>query len=296
MPARILNGTEIARELRQEVARGVKELHQQHGVTPGLAAVLTGDNTASATYVRNKERACQEAGVFTQTFHLAQAATEREMCALVERLNHDPRFHGILVQLPLPPHLDPQRVIAALSPEKDVDALHPVNAGLLAQGRPRFVPCTPAGIQHLLLRGGYSPEGKHVVVCGRSDIVGKPLALLLMQKAKGANATVTVCHTGTRDMANVTRQADILVAAMGSPRAITADMVREGAVVIDVGMNRVEDATDKRGYRLVGDVAFEEVSRKAAAITPVPGGVGPMTVAMLVRNTLLAAQHSVGQA
>ena len=296
MPARILNGTETARELRQEVAKGVKQLHQRRGVTPGLAAILTGDNAASATYVRNKERACQEAGVFTQTFHLPHETSEGELCSLVERLNQDPRFHGILVQLPLPPHLDPQRVIAALSPEKDVDALHPVNAGLLAQGRPRFVPCTPAGIQHLLLRGGYSPEGKHVVVCGRSDIVGKPLALLLMQKATGANATVTVCHTGTRDLGGITRQADILVAAMGSPRAITAEMVKEGAVVIDVGMNRVEDATAPRGYRLVGDVAFEEVSQKAAAITPVPGGVGPMTVAMLVRNTLLAAQHSVGQA
>jgi methylenetetrahydrofolate dehydrogenase (NADP+)/methenyltetrahydrofolate cyclohydrolase len=293
MTAHIINGTEIAKELRREVAQGVRELQERSGVTPGLAVVLVGDNPASAVYVRNKERACVEAGIFTETFTLPQEATQAEVCSLVERLNQDGRFHGILVQLPLPPQVEEQAVIATIAPEKDVDGLHPVSMGRLLAGRPVFVSCTPAGIQEMLLRSGYSPEGKHVVICGRSDIVGKPLAALLLQKQQGANATVTVCHTGTRDLAALTRQADILIAAMGRPAAITADMVKEGAVVIDVGINRVEDASRERGYRLVGDVDFEGVMEKAEAITPVPGGVGPMTVAMLVRNTLKAAQESV---
>ena len=295
MTARILNGTEIARQLRREVAQSVQDLKERHGVASGLAAILVGDDPASATYVRNKERACQEAGIFTETFHLPEKASHEEVCSLVERLNHDSRFHGILVQLPLPTQIDPQAVIATLSTDKDVDSLHPANIGLLAQGRPRFVPCTPAGIQQLLLRSGVSPEGKHVVVCGRSDIVGKPVALLLMQKHPGANATVTVCHTGTPDLASVTHQADILIVAMGRPAAITADMVKAGAVVVDVGINRVEDASRERGYRLVGDVDFEGVSQVAEAITPVPGGVGPMTVAMLVHNTLKAAWYSLDE-
>jgi len=219
--------------------------------------------------------------------------SESEALQLVDKLNRDPRFHGVLIQLPLPSHINANNVIRALDPAKDVDGLHPYNAGLLVQGRPDFVPGTPAGIQQLLLRNGYDPAGKNVVVCGRSDIVGKPLAILLMQRKDGANATVTVCHTRTRDLPSVTRQGDILVAAAGQPKMITADMVKEGAVVIDVGINRVEDSSRKRGYRLVGDVDFEAVSEKAEAITPVPGGVGPMTIAMLLVNTLTAARISI---
>ncbi|MFQ5860960.1 MAG: bifunctional methylenetetrahydrofolate dehydrogenase/methenyltetrahydrofolate cyclohydrolase FolD [Dehalococcoidia bacterium] len=290
---RILDGTAIAKEIRAEVADGVQELQGERGVTPGLAAVLVGDNPASAVYVRTKGRACQEVGIFSETFQLAQDTSREELLALVERLNGDPRFHGILVQLPLPSHLDEREVLNALDPAKDVDGLHPVNMGKLVAGNPDFVPGTPAGIQQMLLRSGYDPAGRHVVVCGRSNIVGKPLAVLLMQKRPGANATVTVCHTGTPDLAQVTRRADILVAAMGSPRAVTADMVREGAVVIDVGVNRVEDPSAQRGYRLVGDVDFEAVSEKAEAISPVPGGVGPMTVAMLLVNTLKATRLSI---
>ena len=290
---RIISGRETANELLSEVAQGVLDLRKECGVTPGLGAILVGDDPASTTYVRNKGRACQQAGVFTETFRLPQGASQGDVCGLVERLNQDQRFHGILVQLPLPGHIDSQEIIATISPDKDVDGLHPTNMGRLAQGRPRFVPCTPAGIQELLLRSGYPPAGKHVVVCGRSDIVGKPMALLAMQKGHGANATVTVCHTGTHDLGDITRQADILIVAMGRPAAITADMVKKGVVVIDVGINRVEDLSKERGYRLVGDVDFDGVSERALAITPVPGGVGPMTVAMLVYNTLKAAQYQV---
>ena len=210
----------------------------------------------------------------------------------VRKLNADPAVHGILVQLPLPSHVDERAVIMSLDPDKDVDGLHPVNVGRLVQGEPLFVPCTPWGIQEMLVRSGHSPEGKHVVVCGRSDIVGKPVAMLLLQKRTGANATVTMCHTGTRDLAAVTRSADILVVAIGRAEVVTADMVSEGAVVIDVGINRVDDSTRQRGYRLVGDVDYRGVSEKAAAITPVPGGVGPMTVAMLLKNTLRAAERA----
>jgi methylenetetrahydrofolate dehydrogenase (NADP+)/methenyltetrahydrofolate cyclohydrolase len=290
--AKILDGVALAKEVRGEVAAGVAEVQQKHQVTPGLAAVLVGDDPASAIYVRNKRRACAEVGVFSESFDLPATAAESEVLNLIGRLNRDRRFHGILVQLPLPAGISQQAVIESLRPEKDVDGIHPFNLGRLAQGRPDFVPGTPAGIQQLLLRNGYDPAGRNVVICGRSDIVGKPLALLLMQRQAGANATVTVCHTRTRDLAGLTRQADILVAAMGRPRAITADMVKEGAVVIDVGINRVEDSSRKQGYRLEGDVDFEAVSQKAAAITPVPGGVGPMTVAMLLVNTLRAARIS----
>jgi len=293
--ARILDGNRIAQEVRREVARGVARLKEEAGITPGLAAVLVGDNPASRIYVRTKERACREAGILAQTFHLPGEASQEEVLDLIGRLNGDPRFHGILVQLPLPPHLDEGRVLASLDPEKDVDGLHPVNLGRLVLGEEGFVPCTPAGIQQLLLRSGYDPGGKHVVVCGRSEIVGKPAAILLMQKRAGANATVTVCHTATRDLAEVTRQADILIVAVGRPRAITADMGRPGAVVVDVGINRVEDPTQERGYRLEGDVDFAAVCQRAEAITPVPGGVGPMTVAMLVHNTLLAARRAAGR-
>ncbi|MBI4200084.1 MAG: bifunctional 5,10-methylene-tetrahydrofolate dehydrogenase/5,10-methylene-tetrahydrofolate cyclohydrolase [Chloroflexi bacterium] len=291
MTATIINGTRLAQEVRSEVARDVQALRGQ-GVTPGMAAVLIGDNPASASYVRSKERTCQEVGIFTETFHLPQQATREEVLPLIQRLNRDSRFHGILTQLPLPSHLSEADVVHALSPAKDVDCLHPYNVGLLALGQPIFVPATPLGIQHLLLRSGYDLAGKHVVVCGRSNIVGKPMAMLLAQKAKGANATVTLCHTGTPDLAAFTRQADILIAAMGSPRCIKAPMVKPGAVVIDVGLSRVDDPSQPRGYRLEGDVDFQAVSQVAAAITPVPGGVGPMTVAMLLVNTVKAARLS----
>ena len=291
--AKILDGVALAKQVRGEIAEGVAKLRQAHQVIPGLAAVLVGDNPASAIYVRNKHRACDEVGMLGETFALPASASQAQVLALVERLNRDDRFHGILVQLPLPPQVKEEAVIEMVSPVKDVDGIHPFNLGKLAQGSPCYIPGTPAGVQQLLVRHGYDPAGRHVVICGRSNIVGKPLAMLLMQRQSGANATVTVCHTRTRNLPELTRQADILVAAMGQPRAITADMVREGAVVIDVGINRVEDPSRKQGYRLEGDVDFAAVSQKAEAITPVPGGVGPMTIAMLLVNTLTAAQRSV---
>ncbi|GBD11754.1 Bifunctional protein FolD protein [bacterium HR23] len=290
MPARILNGARIAEDIRNEVAEGVRLFQAAHGFPPGLAAVLIGDNPASTIYVRNKQRACLEVGILAETFALPATTTMDEALALIRRLNEDPRFHGILVQLPLPPHLEERRVLEAIDPKKDVDGLHPYNAGKLLAGAPVFVPCTPAGVQEILVRSGYSPEGQHVVICGRSNIVGKPLAVLLMQKAKGANATVTLCHTGTRDLPNITRLADILVVAIGQPRFIKAHMVKPGAVVIDVGINRLPSPTQPGRTVLVGDVDFEGVAERAEAITPVPGGVGPMTVAMLLVNTLKAAR------
>ena len=290
---KILDGTALAKEVRGEVAAGVAEMGGNHQVTPGLAAVLVGDDPASAVYVRNKRRACDEVGMFSDTFALPASTSQDELLELVDRLNQDPRFHGILVQLPLPDQIDQYAVIEALDPTKDVDGIHPFNAGQLLQGRAAFVPGTPAGIQQLLVRNGYDPAGQDVVICGRSEIVGKPLAALLMQRQSGANATVTVCHTRTSNLEAHTRRADILVAAIGQPNAITADMVKDGAVVIDVGINRVDDATRRRGYRLVGDVDFEAVSEKAEAITPVPGGVGPMTIASLLVNTLAAARISI---
>ena len=293
MTAKILDGKALAEEIRGEVATGVAEMQQKHSVIPGLAAVLVGDNPASAIYVRNKRRACEEVGMVNDTFLMPADSTNEQVLARVQSLNKDPRFHGILVQLPMPPQIDERLIIESLDPTKDVDGLHPFNVGKLAQGRADFVPGTPAGIQQILLRNGHDPAGANVVVCGRSDIVGKPMALLLMQRADGANATVTVCHTRTKNLAEITRQADILVAAIGLPSTITADMVKEGAVVIDVGINRVDDASQKRGYRLEGDVDFDGVSKKASAITPVPGGVGPMTIAMLLVNTLTATRLSI---
>ena len=293
MTAKILDGKALAEEIRGEVATGVAEMQQKHSVIPGLAAVLVGDDPASAIYVRNKRRACDEVGMVSDTFLMPADSTNEQVLARVQALNEDPRFHGILVQLPMPPQIDERLIIESLDPTKDVDGLHPFNVGKLVQGRADFVPGTPAGIQQILLRNGHDPAGANVVVCGRSDIVGKPMALLLMQRADGANATVTVCHTRTKNLAEITRQADILVAAIGRPSAITADMVKEGAVVIDVGINRVDDASQKRGYRLEGDVDFDAVSKKASAITPVPGGVGPMTIAMLLVNTLTATRLSI---
>ena len=296
MTARILNGNELAAELRTEVAEGVSLLVSTSGVTPGLAAILVGDDPASAVYVRNKARACADAGIFSETFNVAATSPQDDLHVLIDRLNADSRFHGILLQLPLPNHLNEAAAIERIDPTKDVDGLHPISQGRMLQGEPTFLPCTPAGVQQVLLRSGYDPAGQHVVIVGRSNIVGKPLAALLMQRNSGGNATVTVCHTRTRDLPDVTRQADILVAAMGVPGAIGAEMVRPGAVVIDVGINRVDDASRRRGYRLVGDVDFDRVAAKAEAITPVPGGIGPMTVAMLISNTLHAAQVSAGYA
>ena len=286
-----MNGTEMAKEIRAEAAEGVAEMRDKHGIVPGLAVVLVGDDPASKVYVRNKDRAATEAGMVSESIVLPDSTTQDEVLSVVRCLNGDARIHAILVQLPLPDHIDEDAVIESINPDKDVDGLHPFNMGLLMAGLPRFIPATPEGIQQMLLRSGFDPEGKHVVVCGRSNIVGKPVANLLMQRAAGSNATVTVCHTRTKNLADITRQADILIAAIGQPRFITADMVKDGVVVIDVGINQIEAPDRKRGYRLVGDVDYDAVSKKAAAITPVPGGVGPMTIAMLLLNTLKAARY-----
>ena len=276
-----------------EVADQVQDFTTASATTPHLAVVLVGDDPASKVYVGNKHRAAEEAGMTTSDITLPYNTSQKDLVAEVDRLGRDSNVHGILVQLPLPDHLDQYPVIEAINPMKDVDGLHPVNVGLLSQGRKRFVPATPAGIQEMLVREGHDPSGKHVVVVGRSEIVGKPIAALLMQKADGANATVTVCHSRTTDIPSITRRADILIAAIGSPEYITANMLAEKAVVIDVGVNRVEAPERKRGYKLVGDVEFKSASGIASAITPVPGGVGPMTIAMLLKNTLLAAQLSI---
>ncbi len=288
MTATIIDGNAIAQQVRDEVRRDVERLHGQ-GIVPGLAVVLVGENPSSVSYVRGKTRDAADVGMRSETIRRSAGITQAELLALVAGLNADATWHGVLVQLPLPPHIDETLVTASVLPEKDVDGLHPINVGRLFRGEPAFLSCTPHGVVQILLRAGHDPAGKHVVLCGRSNLVGKPLAGLLMRKASGGNATLTVCHTGTPDIARFTRQADILIAAMGHPRAITAEMVSEGAVVIDVGVNAVLDASKKKGSRLVGDVDFDAVAEKAAAITPVPGGVGPMTRAMLLYNTVLAA-------
>lgn len=295
MAATVLDGKRMAEEIRAEVAEGVRALRERSGVTPGLAAVLVGDDPASAVYVRNKRLACDGAGMLSETFALPEETPQEKLLSLVRQLNADARFHGILAQLPLPAHVSEREVILAIDPDKDVDGMHPLNGGRLLEGNPRFPPATPAGVQQMLVRSGNDPAGKRVAVLGRSNIVGKPLAAMLMQKAAGANATVTVCHTGTLDAGAVTRQADIVVVAVGRPRALTADMVADGAVVIDVGINRVDDSTRKSGYRLVGDADYEALAERASAISPVPGGVGPMTIAMLLTNTLRAARLAAGE-
>ncbi|MBI4297184.1 MAG: bifunctional methylenetetrahydrofolate dehydrogenase/methenyltetrahydrofolate cyclohydrolase FolD [Chloroflexi bacterium] len=289
MTAKIIDGNKIAQQIRGEVAGEVAALKAK-GIEPGLVVVLVGEDPASVVYVRNKEKACQEVGIKTTTTRLPATASEAEVLQIVKKLNEDPHVHGILVQLPLPKQVDENKVLNAISPRKDVDGFHPVNVGKLLVGEADFMPCTPAGIQQLLIRSGNDPNGRHVVVCGRSNIVGKPVAAILVQKQPGANATVTICHTGTKDMAAITRLADILVVASGRPNTVTAEMVKPGVVVIDVGVNRIEDASKKSGFRLVGDVDFEGVSQKASYITPVPGGVGPMTIAMLLANTVKAAR------
>ena len=289
MTAEIIDGKAIAAQVLAELAPRVEAL-KARGVQPGIAFVLVGENPASIAYVRGKVRDCTEVGIESETIRLPASTSQEDVIELVQQLNADPKWHGQIVQLPLPEHIDEETVIATVDPAKDVDGIHPESVGKLLRGVPTYIGATPAGVQQLLLRSGHAPDGKRVVVCGRSNLVGKPLAALLMQKREGANATVTVCHTGTRDLAEQTRQADILVAAMGRAGTITADMVRDGAGVIDVGMNSIPDASRKSGRRWVGDVDFESVSEKAAAITPVPGGVGPMTRAMLLMNTVLAAE------
>ncbi|MFA7295883.1 MAG: bifunctional methylenetetrahydrofolate dehydrogenase/methenyltetrahydrofolate cyclohydrolase FolD [Dehalococcoidia bacterium] len=293
MSARIIDGVAIAAEVRAEVAEGVRAFVAAGRRAPHLSVVLVGDDPASHTYVRNKGAAAVEVGMTSDTIRLPAAATQAEVMAEVARLNADPVVSGILVQSPLPSGLDEIAAMSSIDPEKDVDGLHPVSLGRLVQGEPVMVPCTPAGVQQLLLRSGVDPAGARVVVVGRSMLVGKPAALLLGNKAPGGNATVTLAHTATRDLPSVTREAEILVVAAGRPNTITADMVRPGAVVIDVGTNRVVAPERKSGFRLVGDVDFEAVCEVAAAITPVPGGVGPMTIAMLLANTLKAAERQV---
>ena len=291
--ANILDGTALSKEIRSEVAESTLNLKTLHNLTPGLAAVLVGDDPASAVYVRNKGRACDEVGIFSEVFRLPKDTTQESVLDLVDDLNRDDRFHGILVQLPLPEQIDETTIIEHIAPSKDVDGIHPFNLGKLTQGIPEFIPGTPAGVQQLLVRNGYDPAGKHVVICGRSNIVGKPLATLLTQRSDGSNATVTVCHTRTNNITDFTKRADIVVAAIGRPKAITADMLKPGCIVIDVGINRVEDASRKSGYRLIGDVDYENILPICEAITPVPGGVGPMTIAMLLVNTVKAAEKSI---
>ncbi|MGD0992715.1 MAG: bifunctional methylenetetrahydrofolate dehydrogenase/methenyltetrahydrofolate cyclohydrolase FolD [Gemmatimonadales bacterium] len=292
MSATIIDGTAIGRQIREELKAEVAELRKR-GVVPGLTVVLVGEDPASHVYVRMKGKAADELGMKSDTIRLPADTPERELLALLDRLNADRAVHGILVQLPLPGHMDSSKVLLRMMPEKDVDGFHPVNVGKLVIGdHTGFRPCTPAGVQELLIRSGADPGGKHVVVVGRSLIVGRPVANILMQKEKGANATVTIAHTGTRDLAGITRQGEILVVAAGRPEVITGDMIRPGAVVIDVGVNRVEDPKAEKGYRLVGDVKFSEAKEVASKITPVPGGVGPMTIALLMRNTVQAARQS----
>lgn len=292
--AKILSGRDLADKMKQEYKKEIEQMKQQHNIAPGLAVVLIGDNPASLSYVKLKEKACAEVGIISHDHKFNTDYKEEELLKLINDLNNNNNIHGILVQLPLPDHINEEKVLYAIDPGKDVDGFHPVNVGKMMIGGSCFLPCTPHGIQQLLVRNDIEIEGKHVVIIGRSNIVGKPLAMILIQKKPGANATVTLCHTRTKNIQEITRTADILVAAVGRPHTVTKDMVKQGAVVIDVGVNRVEDKTRKRGYRLVGDVDFEEVSEKASAITPVPGGVGPMTISMLLHNTIQAAKKHAG--
>jgi len=285
----IMDGKLIADAMREEIRAEVAK-RATAGRQPGLAVILVGDDPASSIYVGTKEKACKEAGILSLVQRYPSTITQAELMTKVREINEDPRYHGLLVQSPLPDHLDEEEVVRAIDPMKDVDGFHPYNLGLLALNQPRFVACTPLGVMEMLERYNVDPAGKHAVVLGRSHIVGTPMALLLQRKAKGANATVTICHSRTADIGEHTRSADILIAAIGQAHFVKADMVKEGAVVIDVGINRVEDPTAKKGYRVVGDVDFERVQPKASLITPVPGGVGRMTIALLLKNTLLAEE------
>ncbi len=291
MTAQLIDGRVISQEIRDDLKARAERLRER-GVDSGLAFVIVGDNPASISYVRSKAQGCEQVGMRSQTFRLPEATTQAELLELVEGINEDPDWHGMIVQLPLPAQIDPLVVAAAIHVDKDADVMNPYNVGRILSGMPGPKPCTPAGIQQLMVRSGNDPGGKHVVIVGRSNIVGKPLAAMLMQKEPGANATVTVCHTATTDLASHTRRADILVVAAGAVNAVTADMVRLGVVVIDVGNNRVPDLSRKAGTRMVGDVDFEAMREVASWITPVPGGVGPMTVTMLLANTIAAAERT----
>ncbi len=295
MAARIIDGKQVAADMRAELKDEVARM-KSRGVTPGLGVILVGADPASSSYVTAKEHACAEIGLFSDDNRLPADTSQADLIALVHRMNADPKIHGILVQLPLPRHIDEHAVIAAIAPEKDVDGFTPINVGRLVIGQQCFMPCTPHGVVQLLASSGTKIAGSHVVVVGRSNIVGKPVANMLLQKMEHANATVTICHTGTRDMASFTRQADILIVAAGRPNTVTADMVRDGAVVIDVGVNRVADPSRKSGFRLCGDVDFDAVKEKASLITPVPGGVGPMTITMLLFNTVESARRHAERA
>ena len=293
MSAKIIDGKQIAAEIREELKMEVAALKEK-GIVPGLGVILVGEDPASKSYVSAKEKACKTIGIFSDDNRLPVETNQDELLAVVERMNNDPEINGILVQLPLPKHIDEAAILLAIDPDKDVDGFHPMNVGKMMVGEEAFLPCTPHGVVQMLARSGVETSGAHVVVVGRSNIVGKPVANMLLQKKEAANATVTLCHTGTKDLGYHTRQADIIIAASGWPNTVTADMVKEGAVVIDVGVNRVEDSSCERGYRLVGDVDFDAIKEKASMITPVPGGVGPMTITMLLFNTVDSAQKANG--
>jgi len=293
MAAQVIDGKQVAADMRAELKSECARLKEK-GIVPGLGVVLVGEDPASKSYVTAKEKACEDIGIYSDDNRLPAETSQAELMALVDKLNRDAKINGILVQLPLPKHLNESEVLLAIDPQKDVDGFHPVNVGKMVVGEKAFLPCTPHGVIKLLQRSGVKIEGAEVVIVGRSNIVGKPLANMLIQKNDMGNATVTVCHTRTRNLAEHTLRADIVIAAAGRPNTVTADMVKEGVAVIDVGVNRVEDATKKRGYRLVGDVDFEAVSEKASLITPVPGGVGPMTITMLLYNTVESAKRAAG--
>jgi methylenetetrahydrofolate dehydrogenase (NADP+)/methenyltetrahydrofolate cyclohydrolase len=294
MAAKIIDGKQVAADLRAELKAKVAGLREK-GIVPGLGVVLVGEDPASKSYVTAKEKACEEIGLHSDDNRVPAETSQKDLMAVVERLNGDPKIHGILVQLPLPIHLNEAEVLLAIDPAKDVDGFHPMNVGKMVVGEKAFLPCTPHGVVQLLLRSGVKLDGANVVIVGRSNIVGKPLANMLIQKSPMGNATVTVCHTRTRNLADHTRRADIVIAAAGRPNTITADMVKDGVVVIDVGVNRVADSSKKSGFRLVGDVDFEAVKEKASLIAPVPGGVGPMTITMLLYNTVESARCAAGK-
>jgi len=293
MTAKLINGNEIARQIREELKQETAILKEKYNMEPGLVTILVGQNPASVSYVTAKQKTSKELGFYSLQDNQPEDITEEQLLKLIEQYNNDPKIHGILVQLPLPKHINETKVLYAIDPKKDVDGFHPVNVGKMVIGEADYLPCTPAGIQQLLIRSGVKVDGAEVVVVGRSNIVGKPIANILLQKQKGANATVTICHTGTKDMAFHTRRADILIVAAGKPNAVTAAMVTEGVVVIDVGVNRIGMTAEGKA-KLCGDVDFEGVKEKASAITPVPGGVGPMTITMLMMNTVKAAKLALG--
>jgi methylenetetrahydrofolate dehydrogenase (NADP+)/methenyltetrahydrofolate cyclohydrolase len=293
MTAKLINGNEVAQQIREELKQEVTQIKEKYNVTPGLVTILVGESPASISYVTAKQKTSKELGFYSIQDNQPANITEEELLKLIDKYNQDPKIHGILVQLPLPKHINETKILYAIDPKKDVDGFHPVNVGKLMIGEADFLPCTPAGIQQLLIRSGTKIDGAEVVVVGRSNIVGKPITNILLQKQKGANATVTICHTGTKDMAFHTKRADILIVAAGKPKAVTADMVKEGVVVIDVGVNRI-GMTPEGKAKLCGDVDFDGVKEKASAITPVPGGVGPMTITMLMMNTVKAAKVAAG--